>query len=77
MSDFFYLYIMNSNKEKIFEINNNKTFKTTIKEFKKDEYWNGVFDESDYKKLNNLFVGHSVTIVSKVNGIPIPIKRIG
>ena len=62
--------------EKIFEINGDETFKATINDFKNDEYWSGVFNESDYEKLEGLSVGDSVTIISMVNNIPVPIKRI-
>jgi hypothetical protein len=62
--------------EKIFEINGDETFKATINDFKSDEYWCGVFNESDYEKLEGLSVGDSVTIISMVNNIPVPIKRI-
>lgn len=61
--------------EKTFEINGDETFKATINDFKNDEYWDGVFDESDYEKLNNLSIGESTTITSRVNNIPVPIKR--
>lgn len=64
------------NEEKVFEINGDETFKVTINEFKNDEYWSGVFNEFDYEILNNLPVGNSVTIVSRVNNIPVPIKRV-
>jgi hypothetical protein len=62
--------------EKLFEINNDNTFTATIKHLKKDLYWERVFDEYDYKKINKLQIEESVIIKSALNNNNVTIKRI-
>ena len=50
---------------KTFEINGDETFKATINDFKNLQ-----------QTLATLNIGESTTITSRVNNIPVPIKRV-